>query len=529
MKIRIISAIMSALMLAMCFCGTAYGLSEKASDSAAAYLRADMMPSGGSAAARAGSKSPVISAETVSGEKGDRVKVEINMSNNPGIIALGLEISFDASRLKLVKATDGGLIGKSSSTFSDSYNSAPFVMMWEDALSSKDHTGNGTVAVLEFEVLSDPGKNGSVISVDVTDAYNYDLNDVSFSAADGKVVSSTTTTKTTTTTSKPTTTTTSKTQTTTKTTTTAKLPAIDTKISRLSGSDRVATALKISESGWKKAKNVVLAYAMNYPDALAGAPLAYALDAPILLTANKDTLEASVLAELDRLGAKNVYILGGTAAVNNKIASAIKAKGMSVERISGDSRYETAVAIAEKLVDVSGKKPKEIFVVSGVNFPDALAISSIAALKKCPILFAPATGSLDKATANFITGSKCKNVVLLGGTAAVSDGVKVGIKGLGVDVERVSGSDRYATALAIYKKYDKVFKGDGVAIATGANFPDALAGGAYAAKKGIPVILVGSSISGEMKKYVQSKDCDSAIVFGGVNAVSDQTAYSLFK
>jgi len=464
----------------------------------------------------AGKQTAKISVSSVKAKAGDTVSVDVSLSNNPGIIALRIAVDFDTDKLQLLEAANGTVFEKKAAVFGNNMNASPFVLSWDESLVTENITTNGKLAVLKFKVKS----SDTQIKVQVRDMYDVNLIDVSSSVTNGSVYSGTQTTTSTTATitTKPT-----------MTTTTAKLPDIDTEISRLSGKDRIATAVEISKSGWKNSNNVVLAYAMNYPDALAGAPLAYALDAPILLTANKGSLESSVLSEIKRLGAKKVYILGGSSAVSDNIAKSLKSNKLTVERISGSSRYETAVAIAEKLADVTGKNPKEIFVVSGVNFPDALAVSSIAAIKKCPILFAPATGSVDKTTANFIKSSKCKDVILLGGTAAVSDGVKIGIRGLGVNVERVSGSDRYATALAIYKKYDDVFKGDGVVIATGANFPDALAGGAYAAKKKMPVILVGASASAEMKKYVKAKKADKAVVLGGVNAVSEQVAYSLFS
>ncbi len=483
----------------------------------------------------AGNGTAKISVENVKANAGDTVEVAISLSNNPGVIGLRISVEYEAGKLDLIDAVNGNVFAKNAAVFGNDLDASPFILSWDESLAQGNINANGKLAVLKFKVNSSDAQ----IKVQVKDLYDYDLNDVSCSVTNGRIYSgspttsttagTSTTTKTTakTTASKTTAKTTAKTTKKT-TTTTAKLPDIDVKITRLSGSDRIQTAVEISKSGWKKADNVVLAYAMNYPDALAGAPLAHALNAPILLTANKGSLESSVLKEIERLGAKNVYILGGKSAVSDKIAGSLRSQKLSVERISGSSRYGTAVAIAEKLVDVTGKKPAEVFVVSGVNFPDALSVSSIAALKKCPILFAPATGSIDGATSNFIKSCKTKDVYLLGGTAAVSDGVKSGIKSLGVNVVRISGSDRYATALAVYRKFDKVFKGDGVVIATGANFPDALAGGAYAAKKSVPVILVGNSVSSEMKKYVKSGKPDSAVVLGGENAVSQQVAYSMF-
>ena len=118
---------------------------------------------------------------------------------------------------------------------------------------------------------------------------------------------------------------------------------------RLSGKDRYETAAAISGATYPKADTVILAYSMNYADALAGVPLAYKLNAPILLT-NKDNIDRATLYEIKRLGAKKVKILGGEGAISQKVVvqelvdHGIKKE--NIERISGDSRFGTATAIA---------------------------------------------------------------------------------------------------------------------------------------------------------------------------------------
>src|SRR5690606_10527730 len=56
------------------------------------------------------------------------------------------------------------------------------------------------------------------------------------------------------------------------------------KTDRISGDTRYDTAIAISQEGWKSADTVVLATGADFPDALAGGPLAYQQNAPILLT-----------------------------------------------------------------------------------------------------------------------------------------------------------------------------------------------------------------------------------------------------
>ncbi|MBQ6568868.1 MAG: cell wall-binding repeat-containing protein, partial [Clostridia bacterium] len=150
--------------------------------------------------------------------------------------------------------------------------------------------------------------------------------------------------------------------------------AYDTK--RLYGNSRVNTSIAVAKYGWTSGSNTaILTNGYNFADALAGGPLAYALDAPIILTANKSVLETEVLDQLQSAGVRKVIILGGTAAVNSNIETQIAAKGYQVERVYGTSRYETAVKIAQKLNEVKGTTARNFFVAAGNNYPDALSVS----------------------------------------------------------------------------------------------------------------------------------------------------------
>src|SRR5699024_5330260 len=94
------------------------------------------------------------------------------------------------------------------------------------------------------------------------------------------------------------------------------------KTDRISGGLRFDTAVETSQSGWNTADTVVLARGDEYADALAGVPLAYKLDAPILLTP-KDALWEATADEIARLGAGKVVILGGKGAVSPAVEMAL--------------------------------------------------------------------------------------------------------------------------------------------------------------------------------------------------------------
>lgn len=334
---------------------------------------------------------------------------------------------------------------------------------------------------------------------------------------------STTATASTTSTTAPTsTTTTAPTSTTTTAPTTA--PNRPAMINRAGGSDRVSTAIEVSRMGWQSAETVIIASGLSYPDALAAVPLAGAVDAPILLTADKSGKpEAALLAEIKRLGAHSAYILGGTSAVSAQAEKALTGAGLTVRRLAGADRYATCLEIARELAARTDGSFDTLFFASADNFPDALAVGPAAAVKGDPILYIGAKSELLDSVAAFVGSSGCNKAVVLGGESAVSTKGEKDIKRLCADTERISGADRYATAAAIVARYNGSFNG-GAALATGKTFPDALAGGAHAAKLGIPVLLTSGRPSAEVLECAALLGAGELWVYGGMNAVPAETA-----
>ncbi len=297
---------------------------------------------------------------------------------------------------------------------------------------------------------------------------------------------------------------------------------------RLSGANRIETAVAISKEGWNSAKNVVLANGLKFADALAGVPLAAAADAPILLTENKSSgLEKSVLDEIKRLGAKKIYVLGGTASVSESIVTTIENAGYTVERISGNNRYATSVAIAEMLRTLTGKEFTKFYFANANNYPDALSISAAAAIEGNPILYVPTTGAAEKQVSGFVKNSKCKTGVILGGTAAISEAGEKSLTDLGVSITRISGSNRYDTSVKINEACKSLFTGKSIAVATGESFPDALAGGALCAKLKMPVVLVSSKNSSTAVNFIKGTEAESLYIIGGAAVISDSLAITL--
>ncbi|HHJ98454.1 MAG TPA: cell wall-binding repeat-containing protein, partial [Actinobacteria bacterium] len=255
----------------------------------------------------------------------------------------------------------------------------------------------------------------------------------------------------------------------------------------LAGPDRVATAVRIAQEGWKTSEYVVIATSMNFPDALAGSPLAYALGAPLLLTPPA-SLAPAVAAEIKALGATRAVVLGGTGALSAAVIDGLAAAGIpraNIERIAGADRYETARDIAARLRQAAGA-PSGVVIASGTSYPDALAAAGFAARSNRPILLTAAS-ALPEPTRQALVAAGTQDAIIVGGVAAVSEAVATQL----TDPVRIGGADRYETAtmIAEYAFAAGVMGYEEIVVATGESFPDALAAGPYAAKTRATLVL----------------------------------------
>ena len=298
-------------------------------------------------------------------------------------------------------------------------------------------------------------------------------------------------------------------------------------VERIFGANRFLTSVEISKKACSSADTVVIASGMSFADALAGVSYAKAMNAPILLVA-QNSISNEMLDEIERLGAKKAVILGGEGAVGAKVVSAVKSKGLSVDRIAGKSRFDTAAEIASKLKDEKGA-PESLCFVFYNSYADALSVSSIAGVQGAPVLYVKTKGELDDATKKYIASvkSSVKNVYVIGGTGVISDDMCKTIRSAtGKTPQRVAGANRYETCVAVNKKFAGTVSAKTLCIATGADFPDALAGGVFAAMNTAPLFLVNgkdkkSTLSDTQTAYIKEKGASKLYVIGGTGAVSD--------
>lgn len=273
-------------------------------------------------------------------------------------------------------------------------------------------------------------------------------------------------------------------------------------------------------------RTVIIATGRNWPDALAANALAGVLDGPVLLV-DTNSIPAVVSAEIKRLNADKAIIVGGTGAVGAEVESALKASlgSADVTRIAGKDRYETARLIATESRRLWGSNPAPYaFVATGGNFPDALSAASLSASAGWPIYLAHPLAGLSSDTLAAMQG--ITDVMILGGTGAVSKDTETAlVSRFGAPhVTRLSGVDRYATAVAIANHAVKAGRfWNHVGISTGEDFPDALAGGMVQSKKGSVMLLTTPGVlhpATAAALKANTAQIDTVTFLGGYAAVS---------
>ena len=281
---------------------------------------------------------------------------------------------------------------------------------------------------------------------------------------------------------------------------------------RIFGKSRYDTAISVAEkykgsSG--KFENVIVAYGLDFPDALSGGYLAKVKNAPILLVdpSQENRIVDYISKNIASVG--KVYILGGKGVVSSAFESKVKDKGIKTKRLGGKSRYETNIAILKE----AGVKTEDILVCTGDGYADSLSASAVGK----PILLVGKT--LTENQKNYIKGLSTKQCYLIGGAGAVKPAVNDGLKALGFTTRRLFGPTRYETSTVVAKYFFE--KAETVVLAYALNFPDGLSGGPLAIHENAPILLTDSDNTAAAREYVVGAGAVRSITLGGKTLISD--------
>ncbi|MBY2478640.1 cell wall-binding repeat-containing protein [Clostridioides difficile] len=283
---------------------------------------------------------------------------------------------------------------------------------------------------------------------------------------------------------------------------------------KLTGSDRNETSVKISQKGWNKADNIVLINDSSISDALSATPFAKSKDAPTLLTKNNN-LNKLTEKEINRLEAKNVYIVGGLKSVDEKVVSDLKEKGLNVIRIAGNDRYETSIKLAKEL-DKNSNLSKVVVVNGEKGLADAVSMGAISAKEEMPILLTNQNDDM-KDIKDLIANKDISKSYVIGGESLFNSKE---VSNTLPSVTKIAGSDRTETnSKVINHFYSKDTLNDLYIAKNGMNkqddLVDALSVGVLAGKTESPVVLVGNGLDNSQKELIKNKKFKNITQIGG--------------
>lgn len=337
-------------------------------------------------------------------------------------------------------------------------------------------------------------------------------------------------------------------------------PDLAVGVRRLAGSDRIGTAVALSAQR-DSARTVIVVPAASHAEALVAAPLAGLLDAPVLLSGPQG-LDEAVADEVGRLGARNAYLIGRPDQLSDQVEADLTAAGVAAQaRLTAEDPLSLSAVVAAELASYPSAETDRVFLALGDSpvpsraWPDALSASALAADQRAPILLTR-TDELPEAVGEVLAELGPGRVTVVGGPVAISDAVAESAAARAAEtvtvraaetatvqaaetatvqaaetatarVERLSGDDRYGTSVAVAAEARRVgMTGRTAWLATGLNFPDALAAGPAAARTGAPLLLVdgltpGASPDTENWLSEGASRLEGAIIVGGTAAVSD--------
>lgn len=257
---------------------------------------------------------------------------------------------------------------------------------------------------------------------------------------------------------------------------------------RISGENRYETAANVASTNWTSSscKNAIIVSGESYADAVSASVLAKTLNAPILFT-ESESLDSNTQNALEKLKPENIYIIGGTGVVSQSVQNLLS--DYNVTRLSGENRYSTNLAVADKLVEL-GVKANKVLVVGGQGFSDALSTAPIASAKNEILLLADNNENDMEGTAEFVSKNN-SDVMVIGTENMVNSKI---YNKLNASNRLDGGKDRFETNLKILDYYKDNLKNNKMYVAdiAGNSYADALVATALSGKYSAPLVFTGT-------------------------------------
>lgn len=297
-------------------------------------------------------------------------------------------------------------------------------------------------------------------------------------------------------------------------------PPATPRADRIAGDNRYGTAAEISKAWNPNVSVVYVVSGEDYSDALVAAARAGVFNAPVLLT-EQNRLRSETIGALQRLRPQRIVVVGGTGAVSGSVFNQLRQyattdNNLTMQRVEGPNRYATAAAMASYYP----ANQQRVYLASGENYPDALATAALAAHQQAPLLLTRST-SLDDSTIAQLQRLNAREVIVVGGTSVISNAVAHQARDIGTNstLRRIAGANRYDTARLVAQQFPA---GGGTAyVASGENFPDALAGAAFAGTRGGPLVLTrGDRVSDPTAQALVRIAPRNMFVLGGTSVIS---------
>ncbi|MGI1658805.1 MAG: N-acetylmuramoyl-L-alanine amidase [Desulfitobacterium sp.] len=153
---------------------------------------------------------------------------------------------------------------------------------------------------------------------------------------------------------------------------------LSVEVERIGGTNRYDTSILLAQR--VPSDTVILANGDDFPDALSAASFAGIKQIPIVLTSKK--IPELVLTYLNETQPSEIIVIGGEGVIPS---AGLTDNGFTITtRLGGQNRYETNASVVSHVKDAYATD--DLFLASGITFPDAVAGTVLAAKAKAPLL-----------------------------------------------------------------------------------------------------------------------------------------------